>query len=218
MRRFRRGRSRLVLLALGLAPLSTGCNLYEGRSLDLFPTELDLSVECRDSQDCPKDRKLCAGGTCVECLLDSHCDPRHPACLGNACVECRANAGCGPGQTCNSVLNVCASSCTLDDQCTGPATPRCSGELDLCVQCVEDADCKGPGGEVCDRGGRCVGCRSDADCSPDAGRPACLPSTQRCEQCNGDEQCAPDQSCELPAGRCAPKPMPMPMPATPPGP
>jgi len=69
---------------------SAGCNLYEGRSLDLFPPAGDVLVECRVSSDCERDRPYCAGGSCVRCLLDANCDRRHPACVGNACVECRS--------------------------------------------------------------------------------------------------------------------------------
>ena len=173
-----------ALLALGasLAAGLTRCNLYGGRSLDLFPTALELALECRSAKDCPRDRSLCARGNCVQCLLDTDCDRRHPACVGNTCVECRSAENCGARQSCNSVLNTCAPACTLADDCSEPATPQCSRQLGVCVQCVEDVDCTGPRDPVCDRGGHCVGCRSDADCASDAGEPACSPGTQRCER------------------------------------
>jgi hypothetical protein len=171
-----RPRSKLAWAAPLLGALAFGhglahCNLYEGRSLDLFPANVELSVECNVSRDCPRDRSYCARGSCVQCLLDADCDRRHPACVGNACVECRSAENCDPGQSCNSVLEVCAPACENEGDCAGPAAPRCSIELELCVQCVSDADCKDPKNSVCGRGGRCVACRNDPECSVDAGKP-----------------------------------------------
>jgi Cys-rich repeat protein len=217
------GRAAPWLLAVGML---SRCNLYEGRSLDLFQPAIDLASECRDSKDCPRDRQFCARNSCVQCLLDADCDRRHPACVGNVCVECRASADCSAGQNCNSVLELCAPSCTLGSDCTGPDMPRCSSELDLCVQCTEDLDCAGRKEPVCGRGGRCVGCRSDTDCNPDAGKPSCNLTSQRCEECSGDASCSPAprppaEACDAAAPSCAPAPPPPPasmmMPAPPPG-
>jgi hypothetical protein len=148
---------------------SAGCNLYEGRSLDLFPPAGDVLVECRVSSDCERDRPYCAGGSCVRCLLDANCDRRHPACVGNACVECRSADNCEAGQACNSVLNTCAPECSEPNACAGPDTAHCSLELGVCVQCASDEDCREPKDSVCGRGGRCVGCRADGGCAADAG-------------------------------------------------
>jgi hypothetical protein len=156
-----------ALLLLGGAR----CNLYEGRSLDLFPPAGDVLVECRVSSDCVKDRPYCAGGSCVRCLLDANCDRRHPACVGNACVECRSADNCAAGQACNSVLNTCAPECSEQNACAGPETAHCSLELGVCVQCASDGDCREPKNSVCGRGGRCVDCREDGSCAVDAGAP-----------------------------------------------
>ncbi|MEO8181901.1 MAG: hypothetical protein ABI895_23955 [Deltaproteobacteria bacterium] len=167
----KRARAAALLGALGFGQSLSRCNLYEGRSLDLFPASAELSVECNVNKDCPRDRSTCARGSCVQCLLDTDCDPRHRACVGNACVECRSADNCAAGQSCNSVLNVCAPACANEGECAGPAAPRCSIELALCVQCVSDADCREPRSSVCGRGGRCLACRNDPDCSLDAGKP-----------------------------------------------
>jgi hypothetical protein len=152
-----------------------GCNLYEGRSLDLFPPAGDVLVECRVASDCERDRPYCAGGSCVRCLLDANCDRRHPACVGNACVECRSAENCAIGQACNSVLNTCAPECSEQRLCAGPDAAQCSLELGVCVQCASDADCREPRNSVCGRGGRCVDCREDASCVADAGAPEAPP-------------------------------------------
>ena len=117
------------------------CNLYEGRSLDLFPPLGDVLVECRVANDCARDRPYCAGGSCVRCLIDANCDRRHPACVGNACVECRSAENCAAGQACNSVLNTCAPECSEQTACTGPEE-HCSAELGVCVECASNDDCR----------------------------------------------------------------------------
>lgn len=221
-------RAAALLVALGVGQSVTRCNLYEGRSLDLFPASADLSVECRDYQDCPRERAHCARGSCVQCLLDADCDRRHPACVGNTCVECRSARDCDAGQSCNSVLELCAPACVLEGDCAGPEAPRCSRELALCVQCVADVDCKQPKDPVCGPGGRCVGCRSDSDCAADANKPVCLAETRRCAECRSDAECATTQTCDVPAARCTPAlekpdaaltdPMKGPMPSPMPGP
>jgi hypothetical protein len=155
------------------------CNLYEGRSLDLFPPVGDVLVECRVSSDCDRDRPYCAGGSCVRCLLDANCDRRHPACVANACVECRSAENCPNGQACNSVLNTCAPECSEQTACSGPETANCSLELGVCVQCASDADCREPKNSVCGRGGRCVDCRADGSCAEDAGAPRPAPMPDR---------------------------------------
>jgi hypothetical protein len=212
----------LAVGLLGAGLVLSRCNLYEGRSLDLFQPAVDLASECRESKDCPPGRKFCARNSCVQCLLDADCDRRHPACVGNVCVECRARKDCDSGQNCNSVLELCAPACTAGSECSGPELPRCSSELDLCVQCLEDADCAGRKEPVCGRGGRCVGCRSNADCSPDAGKPSCDLASQRCE-CTSGASCEPAQRCDAGPPLCTAMPAPpalmmmMPVPPSPAG-
>lgn len=147
------------------------CNLYEGRSLDLFPQTTEVLVECREAKDCPPDRRNCARGSCVQCLVDLDCDRRHPACVGNACVECRTEQDCAAGQACNSPLNACAPACSETSDCTGPATPYCSSELGVCLQCATNSDCRTPKNSMCGIGGRCVSCQDAGSCTLDAGAP-----------------------------------------------
>jgi hypothetical protein len=153
----------LALLAL------CRCDLYEGRSLDLFAPEPAGLVECRDESACSRERPYCTGGNCVQCLVDANCDRGHPACVDNACVECRSADNCGPRRACNTALGVCAPSCNGTSDCTGPATPLCSNVLAVCLQCIQDEDCRDRAKPVCGRGGQCVACAADASCPIDAG-------------------------------------------------
>src|SRR5262245_55097910 len=67
------------------------CSLYEGRTLEFFDDLDTPGAECRNDDDCPRDRH-CADHVCRECLVDSDCGgPKH-ACVGNVCVECRVDA------------------------------------------------------------------------------------------------------------------------------
>jgi hypothetical protein len=174
-----------VLLPLGVALVC--CNLYEGRTLEFFPEGNGALVECKVASDCPKDRALCARGACMQCLVDADCDPAHPACVGNACVECRSADNCARNQLCNGVLSVCALACTQPSDCAGQPASRCSNELDVCVQCLADADCTEPRNPACDVGGRCVQCLEDAHCSSD--RPRCDVATRTCVECLDSSQC-----------------------------
>lgn len=162
------------------------CNLYEGRTFEFFPEGASESTECRDSAQCPRERAFCAGGVCRECLIDADCGPERPACVGNACVECRSASDCPPGRACNPVLSTCALVCDEPSDCAGQAASRCSGELDVCVQCLLDADCD-PRNPACDSGGRCVECTADRHCRPD--RPSCDVSSRRCVECLDSSQC-----------------------------
>jgi hypothetical protein len=184
-------------LALGAAILC--CNLYEGRTLELFPELASAPVECRDEGDCPHERAFCAGGACRECLVDRDCGPAKPACDGNVCVECRSADNCAPNEGCNDVLSSCALRCSDESDCAGQPLRRCSSELDVCVQCVQDDDCTEPRNPACDRGGRCVECLVDAHCTPD--RPSCDVSARRCVECVDASQCD-GQVCDARDGRC----------------
>jgi hypothetical protein len=194
-----RGLSAVLLLA------GARCNLYEGRSLDLFPPAREVLVECREARDCERDRPYCAGGSCVRCLIDADCDRRHPACVGNACVECRSLDDCPVGQACNSVLNSCAPACSEQSSCADPQLARCSLELGVCVQCEADADCRDAKNALCGRGGRCAPCRDDGSCPADAGPP--MPEPPKPEMIPPDDM--------PPAAPGTPMQNPMPAPAAP---
>jgi hypothetical protein len=85
---------------------------------------------------------------------------------------------CNPfdsGQACSGTTPACATKgprtglcvpCTsaYASACSG-ATPVCDDELNTCVQCVTNADCKDPNQPVCEQAtNTCRGCRSDAEC------------------------------------------------------
>lgn len=191
--------ARAATRALGVLVL-LGCDLYEGRTLDVFPTGASAAaLECQVSSDCPRGRE-CARGACVECLLDVDCGPARPACVGNVCAECRTATECGGNRACNPVLSTCAPSCTEPSHCAGQPLTQCSPELDVCVQCLLDSDCTEPRRPACDRGGRCVDCTSDAHCT-EPGRPFCQESSRTCVECAALDQC-PDGICDLRDGRC----------------
>jgi Cys-rich repeat protein len=185
--------------ALGAVVVLLGCNVYEGRTLDLFTNSEGVAVECQVSPDCPRERPACARGACVECVLDDDCGPARPACVGNVCAECRTADDCGGNRACNPILSSCAPSCTEPSHCAGQPLTQCSPELDVCVQCLLDADCTEPRRPACDRGGRCVECTSDAQCG--GPRPFCQESTRTCVECAAQGQCA-DGVCDLRDGRC----------------
>lgn len=173
------------------------CSLYEGRTLEFFD-ELDASApECSRDADCPRDRSLCAGGACRECLLDTDCGRARPACVGNVCVECRADENCPVGQVCNRVLSTCTLPCDDAADCAGRPTPRCSNELALCVQCVDDSHCE-PRQPACDSS-RCVECTEDAHCAPD--RPRCDTSSHACVECLDSSECD-GRVCDPEGHRC----------------
>ncbi|HTV20205.1 MAG TPA: hypothetical protein VMG12_16085 [Polyangiaceae bacterium] len=175
------------------------CSLYEGRTLEFFPDAQTPSVECRVESDCRGDRKHCAGGACRECLVDGDCGKGKPACVGNVCVECRAGVDCPDGQSCNPVLLTCAFTCSDTSQCAGQPTSRCSSELDLCVQCLDDEHCD-PAHPACDMGGHCVECTESQHCTtPD--RPSCDSASRTCVECTDSSECD-GRVCDPKAHRC----------------
>jgi hypothetical protein len=208
---------RLCLLPLWLGAWAASCNVYEGRTLELFPATLGQGLGCETERDCPKDKGWCARGECVQCLVDADCGPARAACVGNQCVACRTQADCPANQDCNPVLYECAARCTQPSDCAGLPTTQCSSELDLCVQCLDDAHCRAPKDPACDRGGRCVECTQDGHCS--GSRSHCNVELRRCAECVSDADCgsgvcdARDGKCvecvgdgDCPAGTCDPGP------------
>lgn len=189
----------VVRAAIALGACAVACNLYEGRTLELFSDVDDAGAECRSSRDCPRERAFCARGECMQCLVDNDCDRRSPACVGNVCVQCRAAGDCASNQSCNTLLSECALTCSEPSGCAGQAEAICSSELDVCVQCLDDADCREPRNPACDRGGRCVECVADAHCPPD--KPSCQLATRRCVECVDTSQCA-GRVCDAVDSRC----------------
>jgi len=166
------------------------CSLYEGRTLEFFADPSALGAECRSESECPGERAFCAGGACRECLVDEDCGRRgKPACVGNVCVECRSASDCPSGQSCNPVLLTCSFTCDAPSDCAGQPMSRCSSELDLCVQCLDDDDCSEPPAPACESGGRCVECTGDEHCVPVPDRPSCDTASRRCVECLDSGQC-----------------------------
>lgn len=190
---------RVPVLLLGAGLWAASCNVYEGRTLELFPVSQQQALLCQTERDCPRDKAWCARGECVMCLVDADCDPARPACVANQCVACRTGAECPANQDCNPVLNECAPVCSQPSDCAGLPTTQCSGELDLCVQCLEDAHCRAPRDPACDRGGRCVECTQDAHCS--GPRPYCRVELRRCAECTSDADCG-SGICDGRDGKC----------------
>jgi len=98
----------------------------------------------------------CSGRTCDEeadeclgCLLDEECDDGNP-CTDDACVdfECQSvsiTAPCDDGLFCTPEDSCSNGSCVgSGERCPGQV---CDEDNDLCVQCLQDADCDD--GNVC---------------------------------------------------------------------
>jgi hypothetical protein len=143
--------------------------------------------ECASNADCGAAAPACDlnDGKCHECLIDANCplsslcgeDRKcHRACTSNAscddpskpfcdltskdCVACLVNSDCGEAEpVCHD--DKCVQ-CTVDADCTSPATPVCGG--DKCQGCVVDADCTNPALPVC-KDDVCVQCHKDDDCT-----------------------------------------------------
>jgi hypothetical protein len=121
----------------------------------------EASVGCTDDRSCPAGR-MCSRGACVQCVVDAHCagqeEPRCDA-LGR-CVECRSTAECPLANQICAPWGECELTCTRDAQCV--ASLRCDSNFRVCLECVEDVQCSGPG-EFCDEG-VCARCAGNPDC------------------------------------------------------
>jgi hypothetical protein len=174
------------------------------------------TLECVDVQ-CSGELRYVYDGQCVECTVEGHCkgdlvcDPADHACkcedpdlkeLDAACVECTKSSECQPGQVCNSDENVCqeyASSCP-------PEKPFLT--QGICVECLEDADCKKAGYTClltkhacmpppleCDPptpyelNGKCLECLATAHCPEGM---LCKEVTKTCEEPVSTGQCQPN--------------------------
>lgn len=172
--------------AAGLLSIAVGCEIYEGRSIDLF-ADSDLALECREPIECPRERALCSRGGCVECLSSADCPGGKPTCDEGRCVECTQASHCASTENCNTALSTCALRCSEPSDCAGQAAVLCSADLALCIECRLDADCTEPRAPACDRGGRCVECTQASHCPED--KPACNLWAARCVECTSDTDC-----------------------------
>jgi hypothetical protein len=97
---------------------------------------------------------------CTFATKPTACRPCNPFDSGQACSGTTpACATKGPrAGLCVPCTSAYASGCTGD-------TPVCDDELNTCVGCMTNADCKDPSKPVCeDATNTCRGCRSDAEC------------------------------------------------------
>jgi hypothetical protein len=139
-----------------------------------------------------------------------------PACVNPAPIcnmTMHTCAACKAGDTCPVATPMCHSSgrcvvCTMDSQCSTPATPICSANMNTCVACTSDMQCmtKALAQAACvtatDGGasagaavGTCVECTNDSFCKTPT-KPICGSTT--CTGCTADPQCA-GKSADLPA-------------------
>lgn len=119
-------------------------------------------------------------------LIDAHvacsgrCAAPVPSCLlpEEMCVGCQFNSDC--------------------------STSRCDVRRHVCVECVNEFDCR-PAHPVCDRvTGACVGCTDDAQCPQHSGIPFCDTIGGACVECVTDTtctnptvgHCGPDHTCQ----------------------
>jgi Cys-rich repeat protein len=79
--------------------------------------------------------------------------------------------------------------CLSDTDCRASGLPRCQPLLQVCVQCVVDADCAGQSESKCDQAtNTCTApCKTDKDCAPPD---VCDTSQGACADCLTDVNCA----------------------------
>ena len=108
-------------------------------------------------------------GRCVECLTTGHCQAPNPACdtTAHRCVPCLTPLDCGPQEECETTTHKCQRSCQQDRDCGSSslhcnvlrsacqecddddgddhcsATTHCQSVIEVCVQCLSNADCSG---------------------------------------------------------------------------
>lgn len=152
-----------------------------------------------------------------------------PSCESEECNRCMDRGGCSTATAtlfCHPITGDCELPCDPGAERACPATDQCDPVLELCVQCVSDADCNyGPRqmcnvsrGQciecaldqdcpserpLCDPYSRCVECVEDGDCAATGG--VCQPGPQRCVQCRDDRDCRAiddDTFCLIGQQRC----------------
>jgi hypothetical protein len=146
---------------------------------EMAPTSQCKGPECACSKDmdCPKDRPVCAAGSCVACAADEDC-PMDQACNANLqrCARrCSAASACDKPTLCDLDRGYCVE-CTSEKDCSMPDRPACEPETESCVECTADVHCGDPKRTHCDVAAHlCVDCTkpSKCDAGPCAVAPGC---------------------------------------------
>lgn len=176
--------------------------------VDLKPEAPEVG-ECSTDNECVGSDKFCRDNKCRPCdaagALRPSCPSDRPYCSkAFECLRCNlaemdfGGPVCmGATPFCNAELGNCVQ-CLDSKSCMG-ATPICS-TAKTCVGCgspmppppapVEQACAlRDPALPGCKQDGTCVECAKHTDCkAPD--KPACNPTTNKCEPCTSDQQCA----------------------------
>lgn len=180
-----------------LAALSLDYCLGDGRCAECDPAD---DSGCSDTTPiCRTD--MTGQPTCAECLADTECAAYIGTTVcaqsgGNlgACVECdagNATACLGPTPYCEPAINLCVE-CVTNAECGG-ATPIC--EPNICRACASDSECAAMSGTtVCAEAGvnlgACVVCDAANDSACVAPTPACDTTTNGCVECTSWQHCS----------------------------
>ncbi len=119
-------------------------------------------VSCDDGNFCTV-TDVCSGGSCVgsgdtcpglicdeptdrcvECLIAADCDDANPCtddtCVSNVCVRTPNSVVCDDGLFCTA-FDTCSGGACMGGGATCGASLVCNESVDVCVQCIVDADC-----------------------------------------------------------------------------
>lgn len=160
------------------------CTLGECVAPGMCPSTVQ---SCRATSECPAASE-CTEGCCAAvqgCATSADCvDPGRPTCdtATHACKACTSNSQCPANKACTAAGR-CETTCAADADCqvAGKSKCRATGTLNLCSECVVNADCAGtPSKPVC-KEGSCFGCASDASCG--GATPTCDDATKACVPC-----------------------------------
>ena len=156
-------------------------------------TDSRYCVECLTNTNCGN--KVCnlAVHSCQDCQTSGDCSGHNPYCSAGSCVECLEPGNCpDAGSTCDTTENKCVVLCTADTECTEGARLLCALERQVCVECLEDADCDTSKPRcVADK---CKACIADTDCLDPT--PFCRLDRNECKECLVDSDCPDGLRCD----------------------
>ncbi len=163
---------------------------------------------CHVDGDCKLATLHCdvISGTCVACTTDAQCvalgSRRCDAAL-HRCIECGLDSDCATGQRCEPSTRRCVTTCTTITGCPA-TTPFCDLPRSTCIRCHSDVECVVLSGDAhtCDpANGLCVDCIDDGQCKPSV--PRCDRTRGKCVQCTGSGDCpATAPLCDPVASAC----------------